>query len=200
MKVWSILVWCVSAAMISAAAGCDPQPGASRTTVSSIVETAPSVVSSAPTAAAPSASPSASVAPSSIPLLDFSTLAKDAPSLSGKRVRVIGEVYQGSFQLRKEPDGSLTLAAPSQTCTQKECVDGTSCCNRCASAVSLRGNPLMGVRLVDKANPTRYSCGGNECSMTCTPAKGGQYEAIGIFRFGPNGELDLEVDSIRPLP
>ncbi len=28
--------------------------------------------------------------------------------------------------------------------------------------------------------------------MTCNPPKGGRYEAIGIFRFGPQGELDLE--------
>ncbi len=200
MKVWSVVVWAVCGSMMVAAAACDPQTAATRTAAPTPVQDTVSASATSEPSPAGGPSASASAKPSaSAPLVDFATLGKDAASFDGKRVRVVGEVFAGAFILRHEPDGSATLSAPSRTCTELECDPSTPCCNRCASAVSLRGNPLMGVRLVDKSNPTRFTCSGNECSMTCTPPKG-RYEAVGTFRLGSNGELDLEVESITPVP
>lgn len=203
MKVLSVAVWSVWAALVTAAAACDPQTAATRSAAPSSVEpTASDLASSTPSVtAAPSASAKVAPAPAKdVPLLDFSTLAKDAPKLSGKRVRVIGEIFAGGFTLTTDRDGVLTLSTPGGTCTGDLCAKGFTCCDHCASDVSLMTIPLMGVRLVDKADPHRFMCTGSECSMTCNPPKGGRYEAIGIFRFGPQGELDLEVESIAPLP
>lgn len=157
---------------------------------------APSATESAGGPSGPS--PSASATTGVPPLLDFSTLATSAKSLDGKRVRVIGTTFQGAFELGYS-DGSPTLGVKNKTCTLLECSPSKPCCNHCGSALSLRGKELIGVRLVDKANPTRFACGGDDCSMTCTPVAG-RYEAIGTFRIGPGGELDLEVETISPSP
>lgn len=188
--------------------GCD-RPTSTATPVSASggdARAAGSGSSGGPRSPAPSASPSAPANPSpsasattaAPPLLDFATLAKDAKALDGKRVRVVGTTFEGAFELGFS-DGSPTLSVKNKTCTLLECAPSKSCCNHCGSALSLRGKELIGVRLVDKANPTRFACGGDECSMTCTPVAG-RYEAVGTFRIGPGGELDLEVETITPLP
>lgn len=157
---------------------------------------APSATESAGGPSSPS--PSASATAGAPPLLDLSTLATRAKSLDGTRVRVVGTTFEGAFELGYS-DGSPTLGVKHRTCTHLECSPSKPCCNRCGSAVSLRGKELIGVRLVDKSNSTRFACGGDDCSMTCTPVAG-RYEAIGTFRIGPGGELDLEVETLTPLP
>ncbi len=203
MKAWSGVVWTLCAAMVTAAAACDPQTAATRTAAPTPVNdsTSAALTSEPKPAGGPSVSaPIASKPSAAPPLIDFATLANDAPTLDGKRVRVIGDVFEGGFTLTSDPGEAPTLSVPSRSCTELECSPASPCCNRCGSAVSLRGTPFIGVRLVDKSDPRRFVCGGNECSMTCTPAKGGRYEAVGTFRFGPRGELDLEVETITPVP
>lgn len=162
----------------------------------SVGRPAPSATPSAPGTSTPP--PSASGAAGAPPLLDFAKLATEAKALDGERVRVVGTTFEGAFELGYS-DGSPTLRVKNKTCTLLECSSSKPCCNHCGSALSLRGKELIGVRLVDKANPTRFSCGGDECSMTCTPTAG-RYEAIGTFRIGPGGELDLEVETLTPSP
>lgn len=194
-------------ALLGATMGCDrPTSPATPVSASGDARAAGSGSSGGPRSPAPSASPSAPANPSpsasatagAPPLLDFATLANDAKALDGKRVRVVGTTFEGAFELGFS-DGSPTLSVKSKTCTLLACSSSKPCCNHCGSGLSLRGKELIGVRLVDKANPARFSCGGDECSMTCTPVAG-RYEAVGTFRIGPGGELDLEVETLTPLP
>ncbi|MFO0548490.1 MAG: hypothetical protein U0271_08895 [Polyangiaceae bacterium] len=166
-------------------------------TSSAIAPATSAPVSSAPVAlhsSAPGTPPPASA----IPLLDLASLPKTAKAMNGKRVRVVGETFQGAFVLQFENGEVASFEVKTQVCTLALCLPDHPCCNRCGSAVSLKGPELMGVRLVsgDENNP-RFGCGGDSCSLTCSPAEG-RYEAIGIFRLGSNGELDLVVESLSP--
>lgn len=198
MRAWSIIVGCGALVAAGWTMGCDPP------TVPRTPESAPDGAAR-PADTASSGSPLSHGSPSSSgatagapPLLDFATLTKAARSLDRARVRVVGTTFEGTFELDFS-DGRPTVRVMAKRCTRLGCSKASPCCNRCSSALSLRGTELVGVRLVDKAQPTRFSCGGNECSMTCTPGAG-RYEAIGTFRLGPDGELDLEVETIDPLP
>lgn len=164
----------------------------------STVSSASSTASPIPVSSNAPSGPSASSQPD-LPLLDFATLPANAKSLNGKRVRVIGEVFAGAFILAFDKDGKATsFSIESQTCTELECSDDNPCCNRCNSAVSLRGKDLMGVTLVAPRVPQLYGCSGNNCSLECSP-KAGRYEATGVLFIANGNEVQLRVDSMTAL-
>lgn len=180
----------------TAASSGSPQSSVGPLSVGGPAPSASSSTSSSASSSSGVPAPSASATAGAPPLLDFATLATEATKLDGKRVRVVGTTFEGAFKL----DGSEgTLTVKGKTCSRVKCLPGHSCCNDCASDVSLRGKELMGVRLVDPTGGGRFGCGGDDCSMTCTPAAG-RYEAVGTFRLGQGGELDLEVETLTPLP
>ncbi|MFO0553891.1 MAG: hypothetical protein U0271_36245 [Polyangiaceae bacterium] len=181
--------------------GCESQSVPVKPSEHAVQSGSSSASSASSVAGAPSSSPVATE-----PLLDFATLPRDAKDLDGKRVRVVGEVFAGAFALLFDDRGaanSFTIRMP--VCTELECSEENPCCNRCGSAVSLRGDKLMGVTLVSKSASSRYACGGTgsdgsgaKCSMDCTP-KSGRYEAVGVFHLKPDGETQLEVERLTAL-